>query len=551
MPGRSLRAAGRPRPAAARSACRSSRTPRTRPSRATAAARSARSPTLTCFSLYATKNIAAGEGGLIATNDDDLAEAARRPARHAPRPRLALRHRRAGLQGEPLATCSRRSRSCQLDKVERHARDPRAARRALRRGRRRARRHRRRSPATRATCTRTTCTSSASTPSVPARRATSSSARSTDENIGTSIHFLPVHQLTRLPRAARTEPAAAAGRGAGRRRGALAAALAGALGRRRQRRDRRAAARARALRRMKPLRSALAATLVVTGARGRLHPLEDRPRQDVRHPRRREHPAWLALSAFLTLVTVPPMAWRWQLLLARARRPRRPRLADPRVLRLLRGRPGAADRRSAATRRGSTRRRRRHPGQTARRSRARCCSSARSAARSRSCSPAIGLRCSRSAATRSAPYLWVEALFVVGDDRRRRSSFFSRTVRGRLAFAACRSLRRLRVERTARAVYEGIHGYRDHAGTLARRRAAITAVAQLARDPRDLGRRPRGRDRALAAAVRRARAAALPRHARAVHDQRARRARGVLRQLPRQARRRAPTTRSRPASSSS
>jgi dTDP-4-amino-4,6-dideoxygalactose transaminase len=30
---------------------------------------------LTCFSLYATKNIAAGEGGLISTNRDDLAEA--------------------------------------------------------------------------------------------------------------------------------------------------------------------------------------------------------------------------------------------------------------------------------------------------------------------------------------------------------------------------------------------------------------------------------------------------------------------------------------------
>src|SRR6185312_5615404 len=29
----------------------------------------------TCFSLYATKNVAAGEGGLVATNRDDLAEA--------------------------------------------------------------------------------------------------------------------------------------------------------------------------------------------------------------------------------------------------------------------------------------------------------------------------------------------------------------------------------------------------------------------------------------------------------------------------------------------
>jgi dTDP-4-amino-4,6-dideoxygalactose transaminase len=31
----------------------------------------------TCFSLYATKNIAAGEGGLVSTNDDDVAEAIR------------------------------------------------------------------------------------------------------------------------------------------------------------------------------------------------------------------------------------------------------------------------------------------------------------------------------------------------------------------------------------------------------------------------------------------------------------------------------------------
>ena len=31
----------------------------------------------TCFSLYATKNIAAGEGGLVATNRDDVADAIR------------------------------------------------------------------------------------------------------------------------------------------------------------------------------------------------------------------------------------------------------------------------------------------------------------------------------------------------------------------------------------------------------------------------------------------------------------------------------------------
>src|SRR5206468_3964527 len=31
--------------------------------------------TATCFSLYATKNIAAGEGGLLATDDDEIARA--------------------------------------------------------------------------------------------------------------------------------------------------------------------------------------------------------------------------------------------------------------------------------------------------------------------------------------------------------------------------------------------------------------------------------------------------------------------------------------------
>ena len=51
-----------------------------------------------------------------------------------------------------------------------------------------------------------------------------------EENIGTSIHFLPVHRLTVLPRAL-ARPLAARRRARGLR-GALAAALAGALGRR-------------------------------------------------------------------------------------------------------------------------------------------------------------------------------------------------------------------------------------------------------------------------------------------------------------------------------
>ena len=59
------------------SGCRSSRTPRTR-SRARYRGRKLGGLSdATCFSLYATKNVAAGEGGLIATNRDDVADGVR------------------------------------------------------------------------------------------------------------------------------------------------------------------------------------------------------------------------------------------------------------------------------------------------------------------------------------------------------------------------------------------------------------------------------------------------------------------------------------------
>ena len=133
-------------------------------------------------------------------------------------------------------------------------------------------------------------------------------------------------------------------------------------------------------------------------------------------------------------------------------------------------------------------------------------------------------------------YLWPEAHLR----RRRRSWPGSSSSRAPCAGGSSFALplaRRFRVERPARAVYEGIHGYRDHPGTLLVV-CAVSVVAAADARPRDLRLRPRGRDPPLAAAVHRARAAALPRHARAVHRQRARRARGVLRQLPREPRRR-------------
>jgi dTDP-4-amino-4,6-dideoxygalactose transaminase len=75
---------------------------------------------LTCFSLYATKNIAAGEGGLIATNRDDLAEALddlrvmRRG--HGSLYDIAVPGYKANLS-DVLSSIA----LVQLDKVERHA----------------------------------------------------------------------------------------------------------------------------------------------------------------------------------------------------------------------------------------------------------------------------------------------------------------------------------------------------------------------------------------------------------------------------------------------
>src|ERR671939_573175 len=74
----------------------------------------------TCFSLYATKNIAAGEGGLISTNDDDVARAVddlrlmRRG--HGSLYDIAVPGYKANLS-DVLAAIA----LCQLDKLERHA----------------------------------------------------------------------------------------------------------------------------------------------------------------------------------------------------------------------------------------------------------------------------------------------------------------------------------------------------------------------------------------------------------------------------------------------
>ena len=174
---RPLRPAGRPRPAARARARRSSRTRRTRSSRATAAGRSARSPPRPASRSTRRRTSRPARAGLLATNDAAVAQRRRRPPRDAPRPRLALRHRRPRLQGEPL----------------RRARGDRA--RAARQARAPPRRFASStsppttkpsasstastpSRATRATRTRFTSMSSGSTRSARGRRATSTNVRS-------------------------------------------------------------------------------------------------------------------------------------------------------------------------------------------------------------------------------------------------------------------------------------------------------------------------------------------------------------------------------------
>jgi dTDP-4-amino-4,6-dideoxygalactose transaminase len=145
---------------------------------------------LTCFSLYATKNIAAGEGGLISTNRDDLAQALddlrvmRRG--HGSLYDIAVPGYKANLS-DVLASIA----LVQLDKVEKHA-EIRARHVAIYDdgiadldGIEAVARDARDVHANHLYVVRITFADRDDV-----QRAL------TDENIGTSIHFLPVHRLT-------------------------------------------------------------------------------------------------------------------------------------------------------------------------------------------------------------------------------------------------------------------------------------------------------------------------------------------------------------------
>ena len=184
---------------------------------------------------------------------------------------------------------------------------------------------------------------------------------------------------------------------------------------------------------------------------------------------------WLLLCLVLTVSTVPMQAWRWQLLL-------RVRGISDSVLWLLRtyfvsyavgqvlptGVGGDASRIYETTRR--------HPGFGS--------PVAGSVLLERALGGAVTLMLAAIGFLLAigrydiGAYLWVEALFVVLTAIAG-VVLFSRRMRRLLRFSVP-YLRRARVERPIRAVYEGIHGYRDHAGTLLVV-ACATAVAQISR----------------------------------------------------------------------
>jgi glycosyltransferase 2 family protein len=183
-------------------------------------------------------------------------------------------------------------------------------------------------------------------------------------------------------------------------------------------------------------------------------------------------PGWVILSAALTLVTVPPMAWRWQRLLAAREvvdgvgwltRAYFVSYAFGQVLPTSVG--GDAWRIFETSRR--------HPGNIT--------PITGSILLERSLGGAVTLVLAGAGLLLAigrypiGPYLWIEVLFVLATIAAG-FVFFSRSVRRRLAFALPYA-RRLRLETPARAVYDGMHGYREHPGTL----LVVTLGAQLTR----------------------------------------------------------------------
>jgi uncharacterized protein (TIRG00374 family) len=184
---------------------------------------------------------------------------------------------------------------------------------------------------------------------------------------------------------------------------------------------------------------------------------------------------WLVLSAVLTVVTVPPMAWRWQQLL-------RVRGVHDRVTWLTRAYfVSYAFGQVLPTSVGGDAWR---IFETSRRHRGNVTPVTGSVLLERSLGGAVTLVLAGAGLLLAigrypiGAYLWIELAFVLATVAAG-FVFFSRRVRARLRFALP-YVRRVRLETAARAVYDGLHGYRNHPGTLLVV-ALVTAGAQMTR----------------------------------------------------------------------
>lgn len=184
---------------------------------------------------------------------------------------------------------------------------------------------------------------------------------------------------------------------------------------------------------------------------------------------------WIGLSAVLTMITVPPMGWRWQrLLAARGLHERLPWLTRTYFVSYAVGQVLPTSVGGDASRIFETARR--HPGQIT--------PITGSVLVERSLGGAVTLLLAGIGLLLAigrypiGAYLWIEVLFVVAT-LVAGFVFFSRSVRRRLVFLLPYA-RRLRLETPARAVYDGIHGYRVHARTLLTV-SLVTTAAQLTR----------------------------------------------------------------------
>jgi uncharacterized membrane protein YbhN (UPF0104 family) len=174
------------------------------------------------------------------------------------------------------------------------------------------------------------------------------------------------------------------------------------------------------------------------------------------------HLGWFLLSAAIMLVTVPPMAWRWQrLLAAHAIAERVPWLTRAYLTAYAAGQILPTSIGGDAMRIFETSRR--HPGRGG--------AVAGSVLLERALGGtatlalgAVGLALALGRYDVGA-YLWLEGAFVVATVVLA-AVLFSRSLRPVLARLAP-LLRPIRLDRPVRAVYEGIHAYRDRPGLLA------------------------------------------------------------------------------------